>query len=326
DSLLEAGDGGLAGRQLAEAVPEFIELFDTARGGGTTAADISRRTLSGETQTLAVRFTADSGPIRNYILTFDDITQQIADQRRAAWSDVARRIAHEIKNPLTPIILSAERLKRRFGKQIGDGRETFDQLTETIIRQVGDLRRMVDEFSAFARMPAPGFRPENIGEIVSQAVFLAEVGNPDIRFWLEVEEDLPEFVCDRRHIAQAVANLIKNAAESIHEKPGGPTDQDEVAIIVGIDGGRLRLTISDTGIGIPAELRERLFEPYVTTRARGTGLGLAIVKRIVEDHHGRLELVNRESGGAMARMDFDLALNRGLVLASAPPPTEIERV
>jgi two-component system nitrogen regulation sensor histidine kinase NtrY len=313
EALLDCGPQGLVGRALAEAVPEFAALLETARQEGIAAADISRQRphdRSQDSQTLAVRLTADAGQGRsNYILTFDDISQQLTDQRRAAWSDVARRIAHEIKNPLTPIVLSAERLKRRFGPDVSRGRDTFDELTDTIIRQVGDLRRMVDEFSAFARMPAPTFRTESLAEIVRQALFLAEVATPNVSFRLEAEGELPPFVCDRRQIGQALTNLFKNAAEAIAQKGEG---SGEIVVSLKRQGDQLMVEIADTGCGVPPELRERLFEPYVTSRQRGTGLGLAIVKRIVEDHQGRLDIVNRPEGGALARMAFDLAANCGL--------------
>ena len=323
EALLDCGPQGLAGRPLGEAVPEFAELLDMVKAEGVAAAEVSRVRPHGrggaETQTLAVRLTADAGQARNYILTFDDISQQLADQRRAAWSDVARRIAHEIKNPLTPIVLSAERLKRRFAPEVGQGKEVFTELTDTIIRQVGDLRRMVDEFSAFARMPSPTFHQESLGEIARQAMFLAEVASPNVRFRLHMPEDLPPFVCDRRQIGQAFTNLLKNASEAIVSKNEMKTG--EVDMLLSWRDELLTVEILDTGCGIPNELRERLFEPYVTTRQRGTGLGLAIVKRIVEDHSGRLELSNRPEGGAVARMEFDLIANRSLL-----PILETEQV
>ena len=323
EALLDCGPQGLVGRALAEAVPEFEALLDTARAEGIAAAEVSRQRphgrSAGDTQTLAVRLTADAGQGRsNYILTFDDISQQLSDQRRAAWSDVARRIAHEIKNPLTPIVLSAERLKRRFGPtQDTSDREVFDSLTDTIIRQVGDLRRMVDEFSAFARMPTPTFRTENIAEIARQALFLAEVATPNVRFHLEVDDPLPPFICDRRQIGQAFTNLLKNASEAISSKTENSVG--DVSVSIRLQNDLLVVDVVDTGCGVPPELRERLFEPYVTTRQRGTGLGLPIVKRIVEDHVGRLELHNLPEGGALARMEFDIVANRALQPA---PETE----
>lgn len=317
EALLDCGPQGLVGRDITEVAPEFEALLHVVRDEGIAADEISRNRPHGrsgpDTQTLAVRLTADAGQPRNYIVTFDDISQQLSDQRRAAWSDVARRIAHEIKNPLTPIILSAERLKRRFGPEIQKDRETFDQLTETIVRQVGDLRRMVDEFSAFARMPAPTFRLETLPDIVRQAVFLSEVATPNVRFHLDVAEELPLFTCDRRQIGQAFINLLKNASEAIASK-GDP--EGNVWISIYVKGNDLLVDIADSGCGVPAGLKERLFEPYVTTRVRGTGLGLAIVKRIVEDHGGRLELLNRPEGGALARIEFDLSLNSELIHAT----------
>jgi two-component system nitrogen regulation sensor histidine kinase NtrY len=303
ETLLDAPTGGLPGRRLAEAAPELADILEAARAEGIAGGEVTRMRGS-ETQILAVRLTAEPGQARSWILTFDDISQQVADQRRAAWSDVARRIAHEIKNPLTPIVLSAERLKRRFGPQIADGSETYQNLLDTIIRQVDDLRRMVDEFSAFARMPRPVFRTERLEDVVRQAMLLAEVANPGIRYSLEVAGPIPDFVCDRRQIAQALTNLLKNAAEAIHA--GNRDGSGQIAIAIEHDGHQLCLSVCDTGCGLPEELRERLFEPYVTTRDRGTGLGLAIVKRIVEDHHGRLELLNRPEGGAIVRMRFDV--------------------
>ena len=329
EALLDCGPQGLAGRLLAEAVPEFAELLETARAEGIAASEINRLRPHGragaETQTLAVRLTADAGQGRsNYILTFDDISQQLSDQRRAAWSDVARRIAHEIKNPLTPIVLSAERLKRRFGPSVGDGRETFNELTDTIVRQVGDLRRMVDEFSAFARMPTPTFRLENISEIARQAMFLSEVASPNVRFAFHADDQLPLFVCDRRQLGQAFTNLLKNASEAIASKGDGVTGSIDMSIVR--RGDTLLVEVADDGCGVPGELRARLFEPYVTTRPRGTGLGLAIVKRIIEDHHGRLDLVNRDPAGAIARMEFDLAANRGLLPHPEPATSDPEQV
>ncbi len=310
EALLECGPQGLVGRRLKDVVPEFAGLLETARSEGIAGAEIMR-VREADTQTFAVRLTADSGTARSYILTFDDISQQLSDQRRAAWSDVARRIAHEIKNPLTPIVLSAERLKRRFTPAEPGDAEIFRNLTETIIRQVGDLRRMVDEFSAFARMPAPTFRAENLAEIARQAIFLSEVAQPDISFRLESDEQLPEFVCDRRQIGQIFTNLLKNASEAIASN--GNSSDKIVTVRLTHQRDRLCIAVIDTGVGIPPELRDRLTEPYVTTRARGTGLGLAIVKRIVEDHHGQLDLSNRAEGGAVARIEFDMAANRVLL-------------
>ncbi len=317
-AMLLLDSDSLVGRSLGDAVPDFEALVEGARSDGTVDTEVTTD-MGGQARTFAVRLTADPGQGKGYVLTFDDITQQVADQRRAAWSDVARRIAHEIKNPLTPIVLSAERLQRRFAGQISDGRKTFDELTETIIRQVEDLRRMVDEFSAFARMPGPTFREENLAEIARQAIFLAEVAAPHVRFCLDVAPQLQPMVCDRRQMGQAFTNLLKNAIEAIGACPspdpesGGPdADADSISVSLITRGGRMIVTIADTGCGLPDALRDRLFEPYVSTRRRGTGLGLAIVKRIVEDHHGQLELMPGAIArpgrpGAIVRMEFDLA-------------------
>lgn len=326
EALLERGPDGLTGHRLQHVVPEFSDLLESAQSDGIVGTEITRvRTHEDrgrETQTLVVRLSSDGGSsdgakTRNHILTFDDISQQLADQRRAAWADVARRIAHEIKNPLTPISLAAERLKRRFGAKVEDDRSTFDKLTDTIVRQVGDLRRMVDEFSAFARMPTPIFHKESIVEIVQQTLFLVEVGSSDIKFSFEADPDISPFICDRRQIGQAIVNLLKNASEAIlaTEKEG------QIDIRITELDDRLRVSIADTGCGIADTLQERLFEPYVTTRQKGTGLGLAIVKRIVEDHHGQLTIQNRPGGGAEARMDFDLAANRLLAHGLAADDT-----
>jgi two-component system nitrogen regulation sensor histidine kinase NtrY len=244
-----------------------------------------------------------------HVITFDDITDQLLDQRRAAWSDVARRIAHEIKNPLTPIQLAAERLQRRYAKEITSDVSTFERLTGTIVRQVGDLRRMVDEFSSFARMPKPVFREEAIAEIASQALFLHEVAHPDIRFSLEAPEPSPVLICDRRQLGQALTNIVKNGVEAIQQKrdEGRAGPEERIAMRIAELDGDLAIEIIDTGIGLPAE-RGRLTEPYMTTRAKGTGLGLAIVKKIVEEHFGTIEFDDAPGGGTSVRLVFD-ALN-----------------
>ena len=192
------------------------------------------------------------------MLTFDDITEQLPDQRRAAWSDVARRIAHEIKNPLTPIQLAAERLQRRYGKEIEATGDTFERLTGTIVRQVGDLRRMVDEFSSFARMPKPVFRDENVREIARQALFLHEVAHPDIGFTLDVPDPAPMLVCDRRLLGQALTNIVKNGVEAIEQDARRSGEQSRGGDKVGDAHPRARahlivIEVRDTGIGLPAE-------------------------------------------------------------------------
>jgi two-component system nitrogen regulation sensor histidine kinase NtrY len=314
--LLAVPGGILVGRLLADAVPELADLLDVATRQGQANGE-ARIARGAETQTLAVRLTF--GP-DGYVLTFDDISAQLADQRRAAWADVARRIAHEIKNPLTPIQLSAERLQRKYARQIAEDRETFDSLTGTIVRQVGDLRRMVDEFSSFARMPKPVFRPEPVLDIARQALFLQEVAHPGIRFVLEMPETPPLLVCDRRQLSQALTNLLKNAAEAVAAK--GAAD-GEVRLTVDMFGDRLAVAVVDNGVGLPADKRDRLTEPYVTTRARGTGLGLAIVKKIVEEHRGELDLGDAPGGGTIARMVFDMRALAELVNSEGSEPAAV---
>ena len=298
-ALLKTGGLSPVGRALADVSPELEAL----RVSGDRQA-IVQLASGGDLRTLAVkRVRAEDGDV----LTFDDITQQLLDQRRAAWADVARRIAHEIKNPLTPIQLAAERLQRRYGREIQSDPTTFERLTQTIIRQVGDLRRMVDEFSSFARMPKPVFREEEIAEIAQQALFLHEVAHPAVRFRLDAPDPSPRLVCDRRQLGQALTNIVKNAVEAIEARPAGAED-GVVTLTVGLtaDDGpcRVLIALADNGIGLPPE-RERITEPYMTTRARGTGLGLAIVKKIVEEHHGTIAFDDRPGGGTVVRLCFD---------------------
>lgn len=295
-SILAAGDeSGAIGRPLAELAPELDGVVE--RG---VAEAIVQAAHGGDMRTLAVKVEHDGN---GHVLTFDDITQQLADQRRAAWSDVARRIAHEIKNPLTPIQLAAERLQRRYGKLAGDSDSVFAQLTETIVRQVGDLRRMVDEFSSFARMPKPIFRSEPVNEIARQAVFLHEVAHSDIVFHIDAPDPSPLLVCDRRQLGQALTNIVKNAVEAIgqrRELEPGLFAQGQITMTIEEhrDAGTLTITVADNGIGLPPE-RDSLVEPYVTTRRQGTGLGLAIVSKIAEEHLGVLRLADNPGGGSV---------------------------
>ena len=286
------------GVPLADISPDLDALLQ----GGLHDEIVEIESASG-TRTLAVKITLDE---LGHVLTFDDITNQLADQRSAAWADVARRIAHEIKNPLTPIQLAADRLKRRFTKEIQTDAPMFERLTDTIIRQVGDLRRMVDEFSSFARMPKPVFRDEAIIDICRQAVFLHEVAHTDIDFQIVTEDPSLSMVCDRRQLTQAMTNIVKNAVEAIGAAAeAGKADRGKIKINLERDGDqRILLSVSDNGIGLPVE-RERLAEPYMTTRARGTGLGLAIVKKIVEEHGGRMSFADRDGGGTIVTLAFD---------------------
>jgi two-component system nitrogen regulation sensor histidine kinase NtrY len=293
------------GQDLAEVAPEMAALFAEASRRPERLAQsqvqVSRR---GRSATLLVRIAAEraEGEVKGYVVTFDDITELLSAQRKAAWADVARRIAHEIKNPLTPIQLSAERLKRKYTKEIKNDLDTFTTCTDTIIRHVGDIGRMVDEFSSFARMPAPIIRDEDLIEIVRQAVFLQRTSTPEIRFNLDIPP-AARLACDARQVSQALVNLLKNAAESIQARDAG-APPGEITLRLRDAAGQLALIVEDNGRGLPQEGRERLAEPYVTTRAKGTGLGLAIVKKIMEDHGGELVLEDREGGGARVMLVF----------------------
>ncbi len=257
------------------------------------------------------------------VLTFDDITRLVTAQRNAAWKDVARRIAHEIKNPLTPIQLSAERLRRKYRKEIIHDVETFDRCTETIIRQVGDIGRMVDEFSAFARMPAPRFAAHDANELLRQAVFAQRVADAELTIDL-VEPDKPvEVVCDDRMVGQALTNLLKNAGEAIAARRARDPGPGHITARLIVEGASVAFEIEDNGVGLPAKGRERLTEPYVTTREKGTGLGLAIVDRIMEEHGGELMLADaRQLPGA--RITLRLPLHPHPVTAPLTPAAELK--
>jgi two-component system nitrogen regulation sensor histidine kinase NtrY len=301
------------GRPLAEVAPELAQLLDSGASDG-----VVQLVVNGEARTFAVKITRDDD---GEVLTFDDITQQLTDQRRAAWADVARRIAHEIKNPLTPIQLAAERLQRRYGALAGEGDGTFARLTETIVRQVGDLRRMVDEFSSFARMPKPVFRSESLVDIARQSLFLHEVAHPTVRFTLENDDGTATLVCDRRQLGQALTNLVKNAVEAVEARTGDALPPGEVTLTIAREGETLRVAVADNGTGLPAE-RDRIVEPYMTTRSRGTGLGLAIVKKIVEEHFGTMTFSDRPGGGTIVTLAFDLPALDRLDPGDAADPTD----
>ncbi|MGB7405472.1 MAG: ATP-binding protein [Pacificimonas sp.] len=304
EALLDCTETEWLRRPLGEVVPEFEPLLSQARGG--IAAQKEVRLQRGEdVQTLLVRAGPVPGGVGGYVLTFDDVSARLADQRRAAWADVARRIAHEIKNPLTPIQLSAERLQRRYGAKIEEDAETFSKLTSTIVRQVGDLRRMVDEFSSFARMPKPRFEPEPLVELAKQQIFLQEVGNAEIDYTLTAPDTFEPIVCDRRQIAQALTNLLKNAAEAIESSNKIDEGEGKISLEISEERDWVQVTVCDNGPGMPAQLKTRATEPYVTTRDKGTGLGLAIVSKIVEEHEGRMTFEDLPEGGTCVRMSFD---------------------
>lgn len=278
-------------RHYSQCMPELAALIHHAISSGAprTAGqvDVRRR---GAVRHLNVQVSSE-GASHGFVVTFDDITDLVSAQRTAAWADVARRIAHEIKNPLTPIQLSAERLKRKYTREVSTEPDVFAQCTDTIIRQVGDIGRMVDEFSSFARMPVPVIRPQDAQELVRQAVFLQRVAQPQIEFEIHAPEGPIPLDCDGRLVAQALTNVLKNAIEAIGARiSAGDAGPGRITVDVAIIPGRVRIAVRDNGVGLPRENRHRLTEPYVTTRAKGTGLGLAIVRKILEDHGGELLL------------------------------------
>ena len=278
---------------LSEVLPELDDMMKTAREGKQRLVQ-GQITIQrdGHERNLSVRVTAEqTNQARDsYIITLDDITELVSAQRTSAWGDVARRIAHEIKNPLTPIQLSAERIRRKFGKVITEDKAVFEQCTETIVRQVDDIRRMVDEFSRFARMPKPVMEGEDVADTVRQAVFLMKVAHPEIDIETEIKQDPLRAQFDRRLISQALTNIIKNATEAIEVVPEEELGKGRIDVVASREGDDVTIDVIDNGIGLPKVARQRLLEPYVTTRAKGTGLGLAIVGRVLEDHGGRLEL------------------------------------
>ena len=291
ERLIRSEGEGLTGRSLVDVAPELVAVID----GDEHEAIVQLARRDAEPATLAAKAVAQGD---GFVLSFEDITQQLLDQRRAAWSDVARRIAHEIKNPLTPIQLAAERLQRRFGDKVQGDEATFRKLTDTVIRQVHDMRRMVDEFSSFARMPKPTFGVEDVRDILKQAVFLFEVAKPDILFSIKAPNEIEPLVCDRRLLSQALTNIVKNAVEAIEErsKKSGDTTGGHIAASLDIGPqGEVRIQVVDDGIGLP-EARDAIAEPYMTTRQGGTGLGLAIVLKIVEQHYGELEFTDNPAG------------------------------
>ncbi|MBA3941676.1 MAG: PAS domain-containing sensor histidine kinase [Sphingopyxis sp.] len=291
EGLIRQSAERLTGQPLADVAPELAQLL----AGNEREAIVQLARKDAEPATLAAKAVAQGD---GFVISFEDITQQLLDQRRAAWSDVARRIAHEIKNPLTPIQLAAERLQRRFGAKIEGDEATFKRLTDTIIRQVHDMRRMVDEFSSFARMPKPTFGVEDVRDIIRQAVFLFEVAKPDIAFSITTPNEIEPLVCDRRLLSQAVTNIVKNAVEAIEEKYKNSdiaaTGRVDARLDIGAVGEYV-IRVTDDGIGLP-DAREAIAEPYMTTRQGGTGLGLAIVKKIVEQHYGELEFCDNPAG------------------------------
>lgn len=297
----------LVGQRLVDAVPEMEDLMIAIRRrpGRLVESQVEIQT-GGERRTLLVRIAAErlDGKVRGYVVTFDDISELLSAQRKAAWADVARRIAHEIKNPLTPIQLSAERLKRKYFKEIQTDPDIFASCTDTIVRQVGDIGRMVDEFSAFARMPTPKMNMADLVDLCRQAMYLQKNARSDVEFSFSAPDGKVPVICDARQVSQALTNLLQNALDAIEGREGQPLEPGRVAITVAEERDSAVVMVEDNGKGLPREDRHRLTEPYVTTRTKGTGLGLAIVKKIMEDHGSRLVLEDRAGGGARVRLIF----------------------
>ena len=295
--MLGRDPGQMMGRALADLVPEFAPLLAAAAGApGNIAKSAVRVTLHGETRELLARVAPKNPRNRaeGHVLTFDDITALATAQRMAAWGDVARRIAHEIKNPLTPIQLSADRLRRKFVHRLGEDGARFEHYIAVITRQASDIRRMVDEFSRFARMPEPQLAEDDLAAIIRDAVTLQSEGHGEIAYETHLPDGPQPIVCDRGLIAQCLTNLMQNAADAIAARQAGEASAPPGRICVALaSGGRFyRVTVADNGIGLPGEGRDRLTDPYVTTRQSGTGLGLAIVRKIIEQHDGELWLAD----------------------------------
>jgi len=347
ETLIGVKEAELSGKKLAKAIPEFGPLLKRAqKQGRRLVTDQITFRRKGAERIFAVRVTSEGAgkDAEGHVVTFDDITELVSAQRSTAWADVARRIAHEIKNPLTPIQLSAERIRRKYGDSITKDREVFDQCTDTIIRQVSDIGRMVDEFSAFARMPKPVMERHDVREIVREAVFLFQVSRPEIKFEIDLPAEPVMLLSDQRLLTQAVTNLVKNGSEAIDtavEADPARASKGHIVTKVRIKGDRVQITVIDNGCGLPKENRQRLVEPYMTTRTKGTGLGLAIVQRITEQHGGTLNLAdapkrNGKIEGASVRMDLPIgdqdsaqdavatAMPGESIHAGAPEPAEEE--
>jgi two-component system nitrogen regulation sensor histidine kinase NtrY len=320
-SLLRRDEKDLIGTPLTEAVPEFSSIVAKAPKNPQRVQSQIRYSHNGPERTFSVRITQEGGgPYYGYVITFDDVTDLEVAQRTSAWADVARRIAHEIKNPLTPIQLSAERIRRKYGKHITTDREVFDRCTDTIVRHVGDIGRMVDEFSAFARTPKPVFEKNDIHGIVREAVILFQMSHSDIDYEIDTVETPFVIDCDRRLLTQAVTNLVKNAGEAIATaKSSGKKEngyKGHIVARVRAEEDRCVIEVIDNGCGLPMENRNRLTEPYVTNRQKGTGLGLAIVQRIAEQHEGVILLddARDETGaitGALIRLNIPVTRSSG---------------
>jgi two-component system nitrogen regulation sensor histidine kinase NtrY len=329
EKLIGHAESETLGHPLSDVLPELDDMMKTAREGTQRLVQGQITILrDGHERNLSVRVSAEqtSQSRDSYIITLDDITELVSAQRTSAWADVARRIAHEIKNPLTPIQLSAERIRRKFGKVITEDKAVFEQCTDTIVRQVDDIRRMVDEFSRFARMPKPVIEGEDVADTVRQAVFLMRVGHPDIDIEADIKQDPLRAQFDRRLISQALTNIIKNAAEAIEAVPPEELGKGRIEVIAAREDDDILIDVVDNGIGLPKMSRARLLEPYVTTREKGTGLGLAIVGRVLEDHGGRIELhdaadIRSGQRGAWMRLRFAISGHAKAESKEAAPET-----
>src|ERR1700681_1914438 len=328
EKLIRHAESETLGHPLSDVLPELDDMMKTAREG-TQRLVQGQITISrdGHERNLSVRVSAEqtSHSRDSYIITLDDITELVSAQRTSAWADVARRIAHEIKNPLTPIQLSAERIRRKFGRVITEDKAVFEQCTDTIVRQVDDIRRMVDEFSRFARMPKPVMEGEDVADTVRQAVFLMRVGHPDIDIEAEIKEEPMRAQFDRRLISQALTNIIKNATEAIEAVPAEQLGKGRIDVIAARENDDIVIDVIDNGVGLPKVSRARLLEPYVTTREKGTGLGLAIVGRVLEDHGGRIELndaadIRPGARGAWMRLRFAISGHAPKAKVKEPAP------
>jgi two-component system nitrogen regulation sensor histidine kinase NtrY len=315
EKLIGHSESETLGHPLSEIIPELDEMMQTVRESSQRMVQ-GQITITRDSQerNLSVRISAEqtSQSRDSYIITLDDITELVSAQRTSAWADVARRIAHEIKNPLTPIQLSAERIKRKFGKVIVEDKAIFEQCTDTIVRQVDDIRRMVDEFSRFARMPKPVIEGEDVADTVRQVVFLMRVGHPDVDIEATIKDEPMRARFDRRLISQALTNIIKNATEAIEAVPPETLGKGRIEVIAFRENEDIVIDVIDNGIGLPTVSRSRLLEPYVTTREKGTGLGLAIVGKVLEDHGGRIELndasnIRPGARGAWMRLRFAIS-------------------
>jgi two-component system nitrogen regulation sensor histidine kinase NtrY len=315
EKLIGHAESETLGHPLSEIIPELDDMMRTAREGTQRLVQGQITiTRDGRERNLSVRVSAEhtSQSQDSYIITLDDITDLISAQRTSAWGDVARRIAHEIKNPLTPIQLSAERIRRKFGKVITEDKAIFEQCTDTIVRQVDDIRRMVDEFSRFARMPKPVMEGEDVADTVRQVVFLMRVGHSEIDIETVIKDEPLRAQFDRRLISQALTNIIKNATEAIEAVPPETLGKGRIEVVAAREGDDIVIDVIDNGIGLPKVSRSRLLEPYVTTREKGTGLGLAIVGRVLEDHGGGIELhdasdIHPDARGAWMRLRFAIS-------------------